>query len=78
MRLFPVRMLEVGGPAILGAMRRNRIRVALGLVAILAGSSCRGSPWPGPEATREALIALHGEVRARVLAGDFARADGFA
>ena len=78
MRQFPVRMLDVCGPAILGAMRRKRIRVALGLVAILAGSSCRGSPWPGPEATREALIGLHGEVRARVLAGDFARADGFA
>ncbi len=50
----------------------------VGLVAILVGGSCRSAPWPGAAATREALIALHGEVRGRVLAGDFARANGFA
>ncbi len=44
----------------------------------LAAAGCRSSVWPGPEATREALVSLHAEVRSRVLAGDLARADGFA
>ena len=70
--------LPAGVPAILGWMWRNRIPVAAGLAATIALSSCRNAPWPGPEATREALIALHQDVRARVLAGDLARADGFA
>ena len=48
------------------------------LVAALAVCSCRDAPWPGPEATREALAALHLEVRGRVLDGELARADGFA
>jgi hypothetical protein len=47
-------------------------------VAGVVGFSCRSSIWPGPEATREALIALHREVRGRVLAGDLARTNGFA
>ena len=45
---------------------------------VLAAAGCRRSVWPGPEATRETLIALHGEVRSRVLAGEFARPNGFA
>ena len=48
------------------------------LAAAVVTSSCRGSVWPGADATREALLALHAEVRGRVLAGDLARADGFA
>jgi len=51
--------------------------VAICVTAVIP-SSCRSSIWPGPEATREALIALHQDVRGRVLAGDLARADGFA
>ena len=44
----------------------------------LAGAGCGGSAWPGPEAVRRVLATLHQEVRERVLAGDFARPDGFA
>ena len=43
----------------------------------LAASSCQ-APWPGAAPTREALISLHSDVRARVLDGDLARTDGFA
>ena len=52
--------------------------VLAGAAAVLAAGGCGGSPWPGPEPTRGALVRLHGEVRSRVLAGDLARADGFA
>ena len=52
--------------------------MAVGLALTVAAGSCRSSVWPGPEATREALIALHQEVRDRVLAGEFARTNGFA
>lgn len=48
------------------------------LAAGALGAGCPATPWPGPEATREALTALHKEVRDRVLAGDLARANGFA
>ncbi len=50
----------------------------LGLGLGLAGAGCGGSAWPGPEAVRRVLETLHQEVRERVLAGDFARPDGFA
>ncbi len=62
-----------------GAGYRFPVRSALliGLVA-LAAAGCRRSVWPGPEATRQALISLRADVRARVLAGELARADGFA
>ena len=52
--------------------------MAAGMAVVAAGSSCRDAAWPGPEATREALVELHREVRSRVLSGDLARADGFA
>ncbi len=63
---------------ILGLVRRRAVLVAMCLAAAVPASSCRSSAWPGAEATREALLALRGEVRGRVLAGDLARADGFA
>ena len=59
-------------------MRRAGVWMGVGLAFSVAAGSCRPSVWPGPEATREALVALHQEVRGRVLAGDLARADGFA
>ena len=59
-------------------MRRAGAWMAIWLAAAVAAGSCRPSAWPGPEATREALVALHQEVRGRVLAGDLARANGFA
>ncbi|MDE2660668.1 MAG: hypothetical protein OXI45_10685 [Acidobacteriota bacterium] len=59
-------------------MGRSGTWMAAGLALAVAAGSCRASIWPGPEATREALIALHQDVRGRVLAGDLARADGFA
>jgi len=59
-------------------VRRRAVLVAMCLAAAVPASSCRSSAWPGAEATRAALLALHGEVRGRVLAGDLARADGFA
>lgn len=52
--------------------------LGLGLGLGLAGAGCGGSAWPGPEAVRRVLETLHQEVRERVLAGDFARPDGFA
>lgn len=48
------------------------------VLLVLVGAGCSGSPWPGPEAVGAALGTLHEEVRERVLAGDFARPDGFA
>lgn len=48
------------------------------MLAGLAALACGGAAWPGPAPTRAALHALHAQVRARVLAGDFARSDGFA
>ena len=75
MRPFPVRMRG-------RRCRYSRAMRLTGISFLVAAAffapSCGSSPWPGPEATREALIALHGEVRGRVLAGDFARANGFA
>ncbi len=65
--LGPVR----GGKRVLGVR-------GLAAAALLAGSACAGEVWPGPEATREALDRLHAQVRSRVLAGNLARADGFA
>ena len=59
-------------------MWRAGVWMAAWLAAAVAAGSCRPSVWPGPEATREALVALHQEVRSRVLAGDLARANGFA
>lgn len=55
-----------------------RLTTSLLLVAAAFLPSCRNSVWPGPEATREALLDLHTDVRSRVLAGELARADGFA
>ena len=59
-------------------MRRAGVWMAVWLAAAVTAGSCRTSVWPGAEATREALVALHRDVRGRVLAGDLARADGFA
>lgn len=58
-----------------------RFRAGFGVLGLglgLAGAGCGGSAWPGPEAVRRVLETLHQEVRERVLAGDFARPDGFA
>ena len=57
---------------------RFGLGLAVGLAVGLGGAGCGGSAWPGPEAARRVLATLHGEVRERVLAGDFARPDGFA
>ena len=54
------------------------IGIGFGLGVGFVGAGCGGSAWPGPEAVRRVLATLHGEVRERVLAGDFARPDGFA
>ena len=50
----------------------------LAAVVVAAAAGCTREVWPGSKATREALNALHAEVRERVLAGDLARANGFA
>lgn len=62
-----------------GAAYRFPVRSALAIgVAALTTVGCRASVWPGPDATRETLISLHGEVRSRVFAGELARPNGFA
>ena len=72
------RRSECDVPLFSGRMWRTGLWMAAGLALNVAAGACRPSVWPGPEATREALVALHQEVRGRVLAGDLARADGFA
>lgn len=54
-------------------------RIGLALALGAASASCGDAPfWPGPEAAERAFAALYREARGRVLAGDFARPDGFA
>lgn len=57
---------------------RLAVGLGIGLGVGFVGAGCGGSAWPGPEAVGRVLATLHGEVRERVLAGDFARPDGFA